>query len=118
MFKYKYYLENNQGNIKHIILNKKREFHLKFTHFWETWLSSFIALPYVIIGILLVLIYHHSNNIIIEVICFILLFLLIPFAIWVLSGIRETIENYIFDEFIFPQIEQKYIKKEHEDFES
>lgn len=113
MFKYKDYLKNGQGNIKHIILTKKSEFHSRFSHFWSVWISTLIALPYFVIGLLLYLIYENSNSTIIQVICCITMFLLIPLALWVLGNIKHSIEDYIFDEFIFPQIEQEYIKKEH-----
>ena len=117
MPKYKDYLENGKGNIKHIILSKKSEFRSRFNHFWDTWISTWIALPYFVIGLLLYLLYRYSNSTTIAVICSITMLLLIPLAFWVLWGIKGTIEDYIFDEFIFPQIEQKYIKDEHKDFD-
>ena len=117
MFKHKDYLKNGQEHIKHIILTKKSEFRSRFNHFWGVWISTWISLPYLVIGLLLGFIYENSNTTIIQVICFISMFLMIPLAIRVLWNIKDTIEDYIFDEFIFPQIEQEYIKKEHEDFE-
>ncbi len=115
MFKFKKYLNNGQGYIEHIILTKKGEFHSKFNHFWSVWISTWIALPYFIIGLLLYLVHDNSNRTIIQIICFVAMFLLIPLALWVLSNIKNTIEDYIFDEFIFPQIEEEHIKIQHED---
>ena len=115
MFKYKDYLKNGQGNIKHIISTKKSEFHSKFSHFWSVWISTLIALPYLVIGLLLYLLYENSNSTTIQVICFVTMISLPLLAFLILDNIKHTIEDYIFDEFIFPQIEQKYIKKEHED---
>ena len=114
MKRYETYLKNGKGNIKHIILTKKSEFHSSFNHFWQVWISTLITLPYFVIGLLLYLVYEYSNITIVQVICFITLFLLIPLALWILGSIKNTIENYIFDEFVFPQIEQKYIKNEDE----
>lgn len=111
MFKYKDYLKNNQGNIKHIIITKKGEFHSRFSHFWSVWVSTLIALPYFVIGLLLYLIYENSNKTIIQVICFVAMMLLPLLAFLVLNNIKQNIEDYIFDEFIFPKIEQDYIKK-------
>lgn len=115
MKRYETYLKNGQGNIKHIILSKKSEFHSRFNHFWQVWISTLITLPYFVIGLLLYLIHENSNKTIIQVICFVAMILLPLLALWVLSGIKDTIEDYIFDEFIFPQIEQEYIKNESED---
>ena len=117
MFNHKNYLKNGQGYIKHIILTKKSEFHSRFSHFWNVWISTWIALPYLVIGLLLYLVSENSNKTLIQVICCITMFLLIPLALWVLGNIKATIEDYIFDEFIFPQIEQEYIKNKHENFE-
>lgn len=117
MFKYKKYLNNGHGYIKHIILTKKGEFHSRFKHFWDVWISTWIALPYLVIGLLLYLIHENSNKTIIQVICCVTMILLPVLALWVLSGIKDTIEDFIFDEFIFPQIEQEYIKNESEDLE-
>ena len=117
MFKYKTYLNNGHGYIEHIILTKKSEFHSRFKHFWETRISTWIALPYLVIGLLLYLVYENSNKTAIQVICFVTMILLPLLALWVLSNIKDTIEDYIFDEFIFPQIEQDYIKNESADLE-
>ena len=117
MSKHKDYLKKGQGRIKNIILTKKSEFHSRFNHFWGVWISTWIALPYLVIVLLLYFIYANSNTTTIQVICFIAMFLVVPLALWVLGNIKDTIEDCIFDEFIFPQIEQKYIKNKHEDFE-
>lgn len=114
-FKYETYLDNGQGNIKHIILTKKGEFHSRFRHFWDVWISTLIAFPYFVIGLLLYLVYENSNKTIIQIICFVAVFSLVPLALYVLSEIKDTIESYIFDEFIFPQIEEEYIKNQYED---
>lgn len=116
-FKYQTYLKNGQVNIKHIILTQKAEFRSKFNHFWGVWVSALIALPYLVIGLLLYLIYEYSNTTIIQVICVASVFLLIPLAYVSVDYLKSTIEDYIFDEFIFPQIEQKYIQIKNEDFE-
>lgn len=116
-FKHETYLKNSQGNIKHIILTQKGEFRSRFNNFWNTMIgSTLIALPYFVIGLLLCLIYAHANTTIIQIICMVSVFLLIPIACVTTAYLKSTIENYIFDEFIFPQIKQKYIKNEHEDF--
>ena len=114
-FKYETYLKNGQGNIKHIILTQKAEFHSRFNHFWGVWISALITLPYFVIGLLLYLFYEYSNRTIIQIICFVAMFLLVPLALYVLGEIKDTIEGYIFDEYIFPQIEQEHIKIKHED---
>lgn len=114
-FKYQTYLNNGQGNIKHIILTQKSDFHSRFNHFWSVWISTLIALPYLVIGLLLYLVHEYSNRTIIQIICFVAMFLLLPLALWVLGEIKSTIEDYIFDEFIFPKIEQKYIHKDSEE---
>jgi len=118
MFKYKKYLNSGHGYIEHIIITKKGEFHSRFNRFWNLQsIGTFIALPYFVIALLLYLVYRYSTITIIEVICMVVMFLMIPFALWVLCGIKDTIEDYIFDEFIFPQIEQEYIKNESENLE-
>lgn len=117
MFKYKTYLNNGHKYIEHVILTKKSEFNSKFNHFWSVWISTLIALPYFVIAILLYLVYRYSTITIIEVICMVAMFLMIPLALLALDNIKSTIEDYIFDEFIFPQIEQEYIKNESENLE-
>ena len=116
IFKYEYYLNNEKGFIKKIILTRKSEFHSRFNHFWGVCISTWIALPYFVIGLLLYLVYENSNKTITQVICMVAMFLMIPLALWMLDNIKSTIEDYIFDEFIFPQIEEQYIKNEQEDF--
>lgn len=116
-FKYKDYLKNGQGNIKHIILTQKAEFRSRFNHFWGVWVSTLIALPYFVIALLLYLVYEYSNITIIQVICMVAVFLLIPLGYVAIEHLKSTIEDYIFDEYIFPQIEQKYIQIKNEDFE-
>ena len=116
-FKYQDYLKNGEANIKHIILTKKSEFHSKFMNFWDTQISVWLGLPYLVIVFLLYLVYRYSNNTVIEIICFITMFLMIPLAWWLLDNIKSTIEDYIFNELIFPQIEQKYINIKKEDKE-
>jgi hypothetical protein len=111
-FKYQTYLKKNQDNIKHIILTQKAEFHSRLNHFWDIGISTLITLPYFVIALLLYLVYEYSNITIIQVICMVAVFLLIPLGYVAKEHFKSTIEDYIFDEFIFPQIEQKYL---HED---
>lgn len=111
-FKYQTYLENGQGHIKHIILTKKSEFHSRFNSFWDTMISTLITLPYFVIGLLLFLVYKYSSMLVIQVICMVAIFLLIPLGYVVANHLKDTIEGYIFDEFIFPKIEQKYTQED------
>jgi hypothetical protein len=116
-FKYQTYLKNGQGNIKHIILTQKAEFRSRFNHFWGVWASTLIALPYFVIALLLYLVYEYSDITTIQVICMVAVFSLIPLGYVAIEHLKSTIEDYIFDEYIFPQIEQKYIQIKNEDFE-
>lgn len=117
MLKYKDYLQNDKGHIKHIILREKSEFRSRFNHFWGTWISTLIALPYLVIAMLLYFLYEHSSTTIVQVICAVSVFLLIPLGYIAINYLKGIIEDYIFDEFVFPQIEEKYIKDKYEDFE-
>ena len=101
---------------KHIILTKKGEFHSKFQSIWDRASgTTLIAIPYVVLVLILAFIYHHSNSSIIQIICFVAVFSVIPIACVTINKLKDAIEEYIFDEFILPQIEQEYIENNHED---